>query len=82
MEIKRKTCPLCGTPCILRSISCFDKTGEKYGAMFLCPRCSWDDWGTIIQPNEILDFYEKEGTTYEEEVVKEKLTDKHKEKKK
>ena len=73
--IERKVCPLCHTPCYLRVISSFDPSGEKYGAMFACPRCQWDDWGTIVQPNEIRDFSErcaKEGDTYDQEVAKEK----------
>lgn len=60
--IERKVCPRCGEPCKLRSVSCFDPSGERYGAMFVCPRCQWDDWGNIVSPGEIRDFYAKEAT--------------------
>jgi hypothetical protein len=59
-KVYRKTCPRCNTPCKLRTVSTFDPDGELYGAIFVCPHCKWDDWGNIIDVNEILDFYDKE----------------------
>lgn len=59
-KIDRKICPRCKTPCKLRAISSYDPGGLEYGAMFICPSCGWDDWGHIIDPNEIVDFsYDK-----------------------
>jgi len=52
--IERKTCPRCGASCILRPVSSFDPSGERHGALFVCPICEWNDWGHIVDPLDLV----------------------------
>jgi hypothetical protein len=56
-KIDRKVCPRCNTPCHLRAISSYDPRGEIYGAMFVCPKCGWDDWGNILNPADLIEIF-------------------------
>lgn len=57
----RTECPRCKNDLVFRPIaSLFDKTGETFGLILVCPICNWHDWNKFYDLNEVKKLKEEE----------------------
>lgn len=62
--IEWRICPRCNTHCELRPISMNDRTGEKYGFMFVCPRCGYPDPNRFYSLKEVAHLLDSPGQPF------------------
>ena len=54
-----RVCPKCNASCVIIPISRFDLSCKRYGGVFVCPVCHWDDWGNMYLPEEVERYKKK-----------------------
>ena len=64
-DVVMPRCPRCNTELILAPLVKDDEEGLRYGGIFKCPGCGWDDWGHLVDSDTIQLLKKQHDTLHE-----------------